>query len=368
MLLEEIYEFMVKDVLMYFATIEDNQPRVRIMSLIPFNSKWWTTTKTPRSKVNQIQKNENFEFSFSLKQGDNIGSLRARGKALITEDLEIKKKVSEEITWFDTYWTSYKDPLFCLIQLDIEKIIVQSPFDREFYSYYLKNPLRTEDPWRELLSKNLDDIMGDKLRKEIIPEEINPTDLFTNEEKIDWTIDKIDKMDEKFSEEERNKILTKCAHIIPESRVKEYKYIYEKNHSIDEVHSFMKDNFMARLKARMDLKEKWMDVILTDNWGEAGYKEGNIIYATKMAANIKGYFEAETDLERKMNYCHCARIRNVIQTPDKKLSPTYCNCGAGFYKSTWERILGKPVEIKVIKSILKGDNICQIAVYLPEDT
>jgi len=140
MLIEEIYELMRKNELMNFATIEDNQPRVRIMALIPFNNDWFATTKTPRPKVSQIQKNEHFEFSFLLKQGENLGSLRARGKALITEDLEIKKKLSEEITWFDAYWTSYEDPLFCLIQLEIEKIIVQSPFDKKFYSYNLKNP------------------------------------------------------------------------------------------------------------------------------------------------------------------------------------------------------------------------------------
>jgi len=137
MLLEEIYEFMRKNELMNFATIENNQPRVRIMALIHFNNDWFATTKTPRPKVSQIQKNDNFEFSFLLKQDENLGSLRARGKALITEDLEIKKKLSEEITWFNHYWTSYKDPLFCLIQLKIEKIIVQSPFDKKFYSYDL---------------------------------------------------------------------------------------------------------------------------------------------------------------------------------------------------------------------------------------
>jgi len=138
MLIEEIYEFMRKNELMNFATIEDNQPRVRIMALISFNNDWFATTKTPRPKVSQIQKNENFEFSFLLKQGENLGSLRARGKALITKDLEIKKKLSEEITWFNHYWTSYEDPLFCLIKLKIEKLIVQSPSDKKFYSYDLK--------------------------------------------------------------------------------------------------------------------------------------------------------------------------------------------------------------------------------------
>jgi len=138
MLLEEIYEFMRKNELMNFATIEDNQPRVRIMALISHNKEWFATTKTPRPKVSQIQKNENFEFSFLLKQDENLGSLRARGKALITEDLEVKKKLSEEITWFSHYWTSYKDPLFCLIKLEIEKIIVQSPFDKKIYEFDLK--------------------------------------------------------------------------------------------------------------------------------------------------------------------------------------------------------------------------------------
>ena len=38
MLIEEIYEFMKKKVLMHFATIENNQPRVRIMALIPFDN------------------------------------------------------------------------------------------------------------------------------------------------------------------------------------------------------------------------------------------------------------------------------------------------------------------------------------------
>ena len=138
MLIEEIYDFMRKNELMNFATIENDKPRVRIMALIPHNKEWFATTKTPRSKVSQIQKNNNFEFSFLLKHEENLGSLRARGKALITEDLEVKKKLSEEITWFSHYWTSYEDPLFCLIKLEIEKIIVQSPFDKKFYEFDLK--------------------------------------------------------------------------------------------------------------------------------------------------------------------------------------------------------------------------------------
>lgn len=50
---------------------------------------------------------------------------------------------------------------------------------------------------------------------------------------------------------------------------------------------------------------------------------------------------------------------------DIKLYPTYCYCGAGFYKGIWEEILKKPVKVEVLKTVMKGDDICQIAIYLP---
>jgi len=50
-----------------------------------------------------------------------------------------------------------------------------------------------------------------------------------------------------------------------------------------------------------------------------------------------------------------------------KISPTYCYCGAGFYKDIWEEILQHPVEVEVMESVLKGDDVCKIAIYLPSD-
>ncbi|MCK4355536.1 hypothetical protein KAW44_00475 [Candidatus Bipolaricaulota bacterium] len=31
------------------------------------------------------------------------------------------------------------------------------------------------------------------------------------------------------------------------------------------------------------------------------------------------------------------------------------------------RILGKPVKVELIRSVLKGDDLCEVAVHLPPD-
>lgn len=100
--------------------------------------------------------------------------------------------------------------------------------------------------------------------------------------------------------------------------------------------------------------------------GLAGVKKGDTIIATKIPKS--GYlaeYMKETDPKKKRQlYCHCPRVRDVLKIKET-ISPTYCYCGAGFYKGIWEKILQKPVEVELLKSVLKGDDVCRIAVYLP---
>jgi predicted hydrocarbon binding protein len=50
-----------------------------------------------------------------------------------------------------------------------------------------------------------------------------------------------------------------------------------------------------------------------------------------------------------------------------RISGTYCYCGAGFYKGVWEEILQRPVEVEVLESVMRGDEVCTVAIRLPED-
>jgi predicted hydrocarbon binding protein len=47
------------------------------------------------------------------------------------------------------------------------------------------------------------------------------------------------------------------------------------------------------------------------------------------------------------------------------MSRTYCYCGAGWYQQLWDGIMGQPVRVEVLKSILQGDDRCSFAIHLP---
>lgn len=95
------------------------------MSIIPHKNQYWCCTISGRDKIEQIRHNNYFEFSFQLI--NNQGSIRARGKVDIVEELETKKEISEAISWFDDYWKGHDDPKFTLFGLNVDRIVVQQP-------------------------------------------------------------------------------------------------------------------------------------------------------------------------------------------------------------------------------------------------
>ena len=56
----------------FLATIEGDQPRVRPVTLINFEGKFWVTTETRSRKVKQIMKNPKVELSFIFKRKTKI--------------------------------------------------------------------------------------------------------------------------------------------------------------------------------------------------------------------------------------------------------------------------------------------------------
>jgi len=138
MKIEEVYEFMKNLEVVSMATVEGDQPRARIMALISHNDNYWCCTIASRPKMEQFKENNKFEFCSIIRKNENLGSIRALGKARIIQDFEVKKELSKAIPFFSGYWKDYTDPKFGLIRLDINKIEVQSPYDKKFYTYDIK--------------------------------------------------------------------------------------------------------------------------------------------------------------------------------------------------------------------------------------
>jgi hypothetical protein len=99
------------------------------------------------------------------------------------------------------------------------------------------------------------------------------------------------------------------------------------------------------------------------SWYETPTREGNVIYVTKDPVLPDEYARAATANEKRAAYCHCRLLAESIQA-GLTMSATYCYCGAGWYQQLWAGIMGRPVRVELLKSILQGDDRCTFAIQL----
>jgi predicted ArsR family transcriptional regulator len=59
--------------------------------------------------------------------------------------------------------------------------------------------------------------------------------------------------------------------------------------------------------------------------------------------------------------CYCSFVNKI---PLGRLSATYCNCSRGWAKALFEGALGRPVEVVMEESIVKGDDRCKFRIIL----
>ena len=138
MKLEEVLDYLKLQPLMYLATVDGTQPRVRPMALIYHKDTCWFVSIAGREKINEIEKNNNVEFAINPQDREDLSTIRGAGNAFLITDFEAKKEVIKAIPWFDGYWKSYDDPMFYLYRLDLDNISVQIPVKRDIYTFDLK--------------------------------------------------------------------------------------------------------------------------------------------------------------------------------------------------------------------------------------
>jgi len=207
-----------------------------------------------------------------------------------------------------------------------------------------------EKYWLNKFSKCLDEIAGEDIRKEILAGSENFTDQTGINEKFKWSREAIEKLDSNVDEEKRIDIMAGCACQYPKEELQEIKEKCEETKDLDLAHQMLQEKFENFLKNNLKLNEEYFNFIKIP-------KSGYLIEYMK---------ESDPD-KKKAHYCHCPRIRDALKTPGARISPTYCYCGAGFYKGIWEEILQKPVKVEVLESVLNGGNVCKIAIHLPPD-
>ena len=164
-----------------------------------------------------------------------------------------------------------------------------------------------------------------------------------------------------------HEIFTRCSCQYPKNLLSSIKMHFNTTKDIVSTHKLLENEFRRSIKVQKNLNDEEVDQILKRGWGVAGILYDNYIIATKIPKEFHKYFH-ETDPQKKRKlYCHCPIIREILQKDGQEPSKAYCYCGGGFYRGIWEEILGLPVQIEIISSILEGNNVCQFRI-IPDFT
>jgi effector-binding domain-containing protein len=198
--------------------------------------------------------------------------------------------------------------------------------------------------WDRLLAEGAEIVLGVEAHRMIVQGigSITPSSSF--EDYLTWIEGAIGRLDSLTVDAEiKCQIVSHCAHVFPQERIDHLRSIYELG-EFDEI-----------------LGEMYTD----DFWYEKPVRRGNVIYMRKNPFNPEGYANATTPAERRKAYCHCLFVHPYLDEIPPKLSPTFCYCGAGWYRRLWEGILGQPVKIAYLETLLRGNDQCTFTITLP---
>jgi general stress protein 26 len=99
------------------ATMDGIRPRVRPMTLINLERRFWMVTSTSSSKVIQITQNPNVEFTYQFNENSEDCCIRILGKAKIIKDKKTKTSIAKRIYFFNNYWSSPEDSDYTLLEI-----------------------------------------------------------------------------------------------------------------------------------------------------------------------------------------------------------------------------------------------------------
>ena len=223
-----------------------------------------------------------------------------------------------------------------------------------------------ERAWLEKLSRCVDQLAGAEIREQVLAGSESLSFQSPRQEVIAWTQVAMERLSLLVGEEQCQDIMAGCACQYPRANLQEMRQAYERTGDVGLAHRMLQERFESFLRETLSLEDDLVTEIVGRGWGVAGIIEGDTVVATKIpkSGNLYAYMQ-ETDPQIKRQlYCHCPRIAEILQTSES-LSPTYCYCGAGYYKGIWEEILQQPVQVEVLESVLQGDEVCKVAITLP---
>ncbi len=207
--------------------------------------------------------------------------------------------------------------------------------------------------WGKKLNTGLVSVFPESKITEVMGNYQDFSILSSHDERVQWVKETLDKLDSIADEKKRYEIISHCAHHFAQERLDELRAVFVQTYSI--THDYY---------GAIDAVIQFM--CQDPDWYEGPLRDGDMIYTKKIPVDPEHHSTAQTQREKIQTYCHCDLIRNYIDSG--VISSSFCYCGSGWYRQQWEFILQRPVQIRLLKSLLKGDDYCQFAIQIPPNT
>lgn len=223
-----------------------------------------------------------------------------------------------------------------------------------------------EQAWQHKLGAALDRVAGQATRHLVLEGGQNLCDQSSREEIIVWTREMLTRAEGALDEHELAEVFTACACHYPAADLIPLRECFALYGDLPAVMDQLQQRFEHFLASVVELPGEYIEQLAARGWGPAGRLDGDRIIATKIpkSGHLLEYLqEPDPDRQRAL-YCHCPRVRAAVAAGER-FSPAYCYCGAGYYRDIWETILGRPLKVEVLSSVLAGDDTCTIAIHLP---
>lgn len=162
-------------------------------------------------------------------------------------------------------------------------------------------------------------------------------------------------------------------HGIPESAFADEKAEYAAAPTLEAYLSGRHARQVAILRRHCEEKKVWFEQEITPGVLElvennpeiqsAVLKSGKL-YATKIPYDGKSLLEEKDPVLRRYHACHCPFVREAVREGRTDIDPDWCLCSAGYEKHLFECLFGRPVPIRVLNSVLLGDEYCRFEMDL----
>ena len=125
--LEQLLDRFKETQFVALATFDGTRPRVRPMTLIYLDRRFWMLTSTASNKVMQIRQNPDVEFTYQFSENGEDCCIRILGKARIIGDKKTRTSIANRIGFFKDHWSGPEDPDYTLLEVLPDELLYVSP-------------------------------------------------------------------------------------------------------------------------------------------------------------------------------------------------------------------------------------------------